>query len=77
MVLYAVAAAVIGGTSLFGGRGYVRSALLGGLIISMISNGIDLVGYSPATKLITTGVILLLAVTLDTLSRRRLEATGR
>jgi len=54
----------------------VRSALLGGLIISMISNGIDLVGYSPSTKLITTGLILLLAVTLDTLSRRRLEATG-
>jgi D-xylose transport system permease protein len=75
-LLNAIAAAVIGGTSLFGGRGYVRSALLGGLIISMISNGIDLVGYSPATKLITTGVILLLAVTLDTLSRRRLEATG-
>ena len=76
-LLNAIAAAVIGGTSLFGGRGYVRSALLGGLIISMISNGIDLVGYSPATKLITTGVILLFAVTLDTLSRRRLEATGR
>jgi D-xylose transport system permease protein len=77
ILLDAIAAAVIGGTSLFGGRGYVRSALLGGLIISMISNGIDLVGYSPATKLITTGVILLLAVTLDTLSRRRLETVGR
>ena len=76
-LLNAIAAAVIGGTSLFGGRGYVRSALLGGLIISMISNGIDLVGYSPATKLITTGVILLFGVTLATLSRRRLEATGR
>src|SRR5207248_9986940 len=77
VLLDAISAAVIGGTSLFGGRGYVRSALLGGLIISMISNGIDLVGYSPATKLITPGVILLLAVTLDTLSRRRLEAAGR
>jgi len=76
-LLNAISAAVIGGTSLFGGRGAVRSALLGALIIAMISNGIDLVGYSPATKLITTGVILLLAVTLDTLSRRRLEATGR
>jgi D-xylose transport system permease protein len=76
-LLNAISAAVIGGTSLFGGRGYVRSALLGGLIIAMISNGIDLVGYSPATKLITTGVILLLAVTLDTISRRRLEASGR
>ncbi len=76
-LLDAISAAVIGGTSLFGGRGHVRSALLGALVISMISNGIDLVGYSPSTKLITTGVILLLAVTLDTISRRRLEATGR
>jgi D-xylose transport system permease protein len=76
-LLDAISAAVIGGTSLFGGRGVVRSALLGALVISMISNGIDLLGYSPATKLITTGIILLLAVTLDTLSRRRLEATGR
>ena len=76
-LLDAISAAVIGGTSLFGGRGAVRSAVLGALIISMIANGIDLVGYSPSTKLITTGVILLLAVTLDTLSRRRLEASGR
>jgi D-xylose transport system permease protein len=76
-LLDAISAAVIGGTSLFGGRGAVRSAILGALIITMISNGIDLVGYSPSTKLITTGVILLLAVTLDTVSRRRLEASGR
>jgi D-xylose transport system permease protein len=76
-LLDAISAAVIGGTSLFGGRGAVRSALLGALIIAMIANGIDLVGYSPSTKLITTGVILLLAVTIDTLSRRRLEASGR
>jgi D-xylose transport system permease protein len=75
-LLDAISAAVIGGTSLFGGRGVVRSALLGAIVISMISNGIDLVPYSPSTKLITTGIILLLAVTLDTLSRRRLEATG-
>jgi D-xylose transport system permease protein len=76
-VLYAVAAAVIGGTSLFGGRGEVKSALLGALIIQAISNGIDLVGYSSGTKFITTGAILLAAVTLDTLSRRRLAAAGR
>jgi D-xylose transport system permease protein len=76
-LLDAISAAVIGGTSLFGGRGMVRSALFGALIIAMIANGIDLVGYSPSTKLITTGIILLAAVTLDTLSRRRLEATGR
>jgi D-xylose transport system permease protein len=47
------------------------------LVIAMIANGIDLVGYSSSTRLIVTGVILLAAVTLDTISRRRLEATGR
>lgn len=77
ILLDAIAAAVIGGTSLFGGRGAVKSALLGALIIAMIANGIDLVGYSSGTKFITTGVILLAAVTLDTVSRRRLEASGR
>jgi D-xylose transport system permease protein len=77
ILLDAIAAAVIGGTSLFGGRGYVRSALYGGLIIATISNGIDLVGYSDATKDITTGLILLAAVTLDTVSRRRLQKAGR
>jgi D-xylose transport system permease protein len=75
-LLDAISAAVIGGTSLFGGRGRVVSAVLGGLVIALIANGIDLVGYSSATKLITTGVILLAAVTLDTLARRRQEATG-
>ena len=77
ILLDAISAAVIGGTSLFGGRGEVRSALLGALLISTIANGIDLVGYSSGTKFITTGVILLAAVTLDTLSRRRLAAAGR
>ena len=77
ILLDAIAAAVIGGTSLFGGRGRVVSALLGALVIQAIANGIDLVGYSSATKFIVTGCILLAAVTLDTLSRRRLAATGR
>jgi D-xylose transport system permease protein len=77
ILLDAIAAAVIGGTSLFGGRGYVKSALFGALIIATIANGIDLVGYSESTKYITTGVILLAAVTLDTVSRRRLAASGR
>jgi D-xylose transport system permease protein len=77
ILLDAISAAVIGGTSLFGGRGYVKSALYGGLIIATISNGIDLVGYSDAVKDITTGVILLAAVTLDTLLRRRQIAAGR
>jgi D-xylose transport system permease protein len=76
-LLDAIAAAVIGGTSLFGGRGYVRSALLGGAVIATIQNGIDLVGYSEAVKDIVTGIILLAAVTLDTISRRRLASAGR
>jgi D-xylose transport system permease protein len=77
LLLDSISAAVIGGVSLFGGRGRVSGALFGGLIIGMISNGIDLVGYSDAIKLITTGVILLAAVTLDTVLRRRQAAAGR
>ncbi len=77
LLLDAISAAVIGGVSLFGGRGRVSGALFGGLIIGMISNGVDLVGYTDATKYITTGVILLAAVTLDTLARRRQAAAGR
>jgi D-xylose transport system permease protein len=77
LLLDAIAAAVIGGTSLFGGRGEVKSALLGALVIATIANGIDLIGSESATKFIVTGIILLAAVTLDTLSRRRLEKVGR
>ena len=75
--LDSISAAVIGGVSLFGGRGRVTGALFGGIIIGMIANGIDTIGYSDAIKYITTGVILLLAVTLDTLLRRRQAAAGR
>jgi D-xylose transport system permease protein len=77
ILLDAISAAVIGGVSLFGGRGRVSGALFGGLIIGMIANGIDLVGYTDAAKFITTGVILLAAVTLDTVARRRQAAAGR
>jgi D-xylose transport system permease protein len=77
ILLDAIAAAVIGGTSLFGGRGRVVSALLGALVIATIANGLSLIGSSAATQYITTGVILLAAVTLDTVSRRRLEKSGR
>jgi D-xylose transport system permease protein len=77
ILLDAISAAVIGGVSLFGGRGRVSGALFGGLIIGMIANGIDLVGYTDAVKYITTGVILLAAVTLDTVARRRQVAAGR
>jgi D-xylose transport system permease protein len=77
LLLDAIAAAVIGGTSLFGGRGRVVAALLGALVITSISNGLGLLGSSSATEYIITGVILLAAVTLDTVSRRRLEQSGR
>jgi D-xylose transport system permease protein len=77
ILLDAISAAVIGGVSLFGGRGRVSGALFGGLIIGMVANGIDLVGYTDAVKFITTGLILLAAVTLDTVARRRQAAAGR
>jgi D-xylose transport system permease protein len=76
-LLYSIAAAVIGGTSLFGGRGNVRSAVLGGIVIAMIANGLGLLNVSAGTQFIVTGVVLLAAVTLDSLSRRRSAATGR
>ena len=77
LLLDAISAAVIGGVSLFGGRGRVSGALFGGLIIGMISNGTDLVGSADWVKYVTTGVILLAAVTLDTVARRRQVAAGR
>ena len=77
ILLDAIAAAVIGGTSLFGGRGEVRNALMGSLLIAAIASGINLVGYSSATQFIITGIILLAAVTLDTVLRRRQAAAGR
>ena len=77
LLLDAISAAVIGGVSLFGGRGRVSGALFGGLIIGMISNGTDLVGSADWVKYVTTGSILLAAVTLDTVARRRQAAVGR
>lgn len=77
LLLDAIASAVVGGTSLFGGRGRVLSALMGALVISTIENGIDLVGYPSNVKFMTTGLILLAAVTLDAFSRRRLARSGR
>src|SRR5439155_495945 len=77
LLLDSISAAVIGGVSLFGGRGRVSGALFGGLIIGMVANGIDLLGYSDAIKYITTGTILLAAVTLDTVLRRPQAAAPR
>jgi D-xylose transport system permease protein len=71
ILLDSISAAVIGGVSLFGGRGFVKGALFGGLIIGMIANGIDLVGSADWVKYVTTAVILLSAVILDTVLRRR------
>ena len=70
LVLYAVAAAVIGGTSLFGGRGKMVHAVVGGLVIAAIDNGMSLQGFSAASKFIVTAIVLLAAVTIDALARR-------
>jgi len=70
-VLFAVASAVIGGTALFGGRGKMIHALLGGLVIAVIYNGLGLIGLSTAATFIVTAIVLLVAVTIDTLARRR------
>ena len=70
LVLYSVAAAVIGGASLFGGRGKPIHAVLGGLVIAAIDNGMGLQGFSAAAKYVVTGIVLLAAVTIDALARR-------
>lgn len=70
LMLGAIAAAVIGGTSLFGGRGTVWSALLGALVVGSLANGLDLLGVSSAARSLATGLVLVLAVGLDALSRR-------
>ena len=77
LLLDAISAAVIGGTSLFGGRGEVRSAILGAAVIATIANALFIKQYSNGVIFITTGCILLFAVTLDTLARRRQAKTGR
>jgi len=74
LVLYAVAAAVIGGTSLFGGRGKIIHGVLGGLVIGGIYNGMFLLGLDVQWEFVVTGFVLLAAVAIDALSRR--GATG-
>jgi len=75
LLLNAIGAAVIGGTSLFGGRGSVWNAILGALVIGSVGNGLDLGGASAADKFIISGAILLLAVSLDAVSRRGASQT--
>ncbi|HEU4975881.1 MAG TPA: sugar ABC transporter permease [Baekduia sp.] len=77
LLLLAIAGPVIAGTSLFGGRGNVWSALLGALVIGSISNGMDLLGYSSPTKFMVTGAVLLGAVVLDSAARLGRQRTGR
>jgi D-xylose transport system permease protein len=74
LVLFAVAAAVIGGASLFGGRGKALNALLGGLVIAVVVNGLALMSVSAAVQDIVTAVVLIAAVTLDAVVRRRATA---
>jgi D-xylose transport system permease protein len=77
LLLDAIAAAVIGGTSLFGGRGSAWSALLGALVIGSIANGMDLLGQTPDVKSMVTGAVLLVAATIDAVSRRGRLHDGR
>lgn len=76
LLLNAIAAAVIGGTSLFGGRGSVWAAILGALVIGFISNGMDLMNFGSETKLIVTGLVLLAAVSVDSVLRSKYRKRG-
>ena len=76
-LLYAVGAAVIGGTSLFGGKGKMMDAVLGGLVIAVIINGMGLLNQPSSVVYMVTGVVLLFAASVDAISRRRAAATGR
>jgi D-xylose transport system permease protein len=76
LLLNVIAAAVIGGTSLFGGVGFVMSALLGGLVIASVENGMGLLGLPSGVKFVVNGLVLLAAVLVDALVRRRRERSG-
>ena len=76
-LLYAVGAAVIGGTSLFGGKGRPVDAIIGGLVVAVVANGMGLLNQPAAVVYMVTGGVLLLAAGVDALSRRRAAASGR
>jgi D-xylose transport system permease protein len=76
VLLYSVGAAVIGGTSLFGGKGRIVDAVLGGLVVATIDNGMDLGSSASWQKYVVTGVVLLAAAGVDSLSRRRSSTVG-
>jgi D-xylose transport system permease protein len=69
-LLYAVGAAVIGGVSLFGGKGRMRDAILGGLVVAVIDNGMGLLGYGAGIQYLVTGAVLLVSAGVDAISRR-------
>jgi D-xylose transport system permease protein len=77
LLLLAIAGPVIAGTSLFGGRGSVWTALLGALVIGSISNGMDLLALESSVKFIITGAVLLAAVIVDAIARNQRQASGR
>jgi len=74
-LLYAGGAAVIGDTSLFGGKGKMRDAILGGLVVAVIDNGMGLLGYAAGIKFIVTGLVLLISAGVDAISRRGASST--
>ncbi len=76
VLLYAVGAAVIGGTSLFGGRGRAQDAVIGGVVIATIANGLGLLNQASYINYLVTGGVLLLAASVDAISRRRRSAAG-
>ena len=75
-LLYAVGAAVIGGTSLFGGRGRAIDAVIGGVVVATIANGLGLLNQSSYINFLVTGGVLLLAASVDAISRRRRSSSG-
>jgi D-xylose transport system permease protein len=75
-LLYAVGAAVIGGTSLFGGKGRALDAVIGGVVVATIANGLGLLNQSSYINFLVTGGVLLLAASVDAISRRRRSSTG-
>ena len=70
-LLFAVGAAVIGGTSLFGGRGRIIDAILGGLVVAIIANGLPLITQQSGIQYVVTGLVLLVAASVDAISRKR------
>jgi D-xylose transport system permease protein len=76
-LLFAVGAAVIGGTSLFGGKGRVVDAVIGGFVVMTLQNGMSLLNQPAGRVYVATGLVLLVAASVDAISRKRAAATGR